>query len=229
MNESTTTAEQIFRWRLRNAFDLLLVSLTERQIPDSLQYSPSFPMQARDFVKFAITEEIRAALIVAFKILGARGVASAEKLLADIGQGRMGQGPAGEMALYFAWIERMQRQDTEELEVPKPRLCWPDIEILFESVWREFGGRDGMLKLSNDGTRNYQVALAAVIFEYRMRHRMAMILPLAMVSTTWKNPWLATLLSRYNHVSPVQRLLSRWNPIWFIRRLRVRWSRVAIV
>jgi hypothetical protein len=228
MNQSTT-AHQIFRWRLRNAFDLLLASLTERQIPDSLQYAPSFPMQARDFVKFAITEEIRAALYVAMEILGARGVDSAEKLLADIGQGRRGQGLANEMGLYHNWIERMLQQDADELEEPKPRLCWPDIEVLFDSVWRELGMANDMLKLSSDGKGNYQVALAVVIFEYTMRHRMAVILPLAMVSTTWRDPWLAVLLARYNQVSPVERRLSWWNHIWLVRRFLLFRNRVAIV
>lgn len=201
MNQSTT-AHQIFRWRLRNAFDLLLVSLTERQIPDSLQYSPSFPMQARDFVKFAITEEIRTALLGAMQILRARGVEYAEKLLSEIGQGRTGQGLANEMELYHNWIERMLEQDADELEEQKPRLCWPDIEVLFDAVWQERGITNEMLTLSSDGQGNYQIALAVVIFEYTMRHRMAVILPLAMVSTTWRDPWLADLLSRYNHTSP---------------------------
>ena len=204
MNQSTTAA-QIFRWRLRNAFDLLTVSLTERQIPETLQYPPSFPMQGYDFVKFAITEEIRAALNVAFGILKARGSESAEERLAEIGQGRTGHGPTTEVASYREWIERMHKQDADELTEPKPRRCWPDIEALFESVWQGLGRTDDILELSGfDAEHDYKIALAAVIFEYTMRHRMAVILPLSMVSTTWKDQWLAILLARWNGVIPNQ-------------------------
>jgi len=202
MNQATT-ADRIFQWRLRAAFNQLVISLGDKQIPSTLQYSSGFPLQAYDFVKFALAEEIKAALNTALEILEADSAGSAETLLTEIGQGRTGHGQKTEVKNYRAWLKRMRAR-----REPKAHLCSRDIEAVFESVWQGLGWTDDILKLSRrDAESNYQVALAVVIFEITMRHRMALILPLGMVSTTWKDQWLAILLARWNGVLPDQPVL----------------------
>lgn len=133
MNQSTA-ADRIFQWRLRAAFNKLVISLGDRQIPSTLQYSSGFPIQAYDFVRFALEEEIKAALKVIFEILQADSADSAEELLTSIGQGRTGHGVATEVEDYRAWLERMQTQDE-----PEAHLCSRDIEAVFQSVWQGLG------------------------------------------------------------------------------------------
>jgi hypothetical protein len=192
MNNSTT-AQQVFLWRLHAAFNRTVVSLGESQVPTTLQYSSGFPMQGLDFIKYALQQETRLALNAAFAILSAKNAKVGEQLLESIGQGRTGHGSATEVTNYRAWTARMEAQDEAE-----PRLCWIDIADVFQAVWQELGKSDDILQLSSDAERNYQVALAAVVFETIMFKRMAAVMPFSRVSSTFKDPNLATWFARWN-------------------------------
>jgi len=165
-------------------------------------------MQGLDFIRFCLKDEIHSALLVASGVVHAQSPAHGEEILLSIGQGRTGHGEEAEVSEYLTWLE-----ETQEHDVHAPNRCWVDIETLFSEIWQgEPLASEAMLTFTDDPTSNYQKALAAVVFEYTVRHRMALILPLSRVSTHWKDQNLAKLLGRWNgfelsEAAPVEQLV----------------------
>jgi hypothetical protein len=195
MNNSVSAA-QIFIWRLRIGFDRTVVASGD-QVPATLQYTSGFPIQNYDFLKFAIKQEILLALNAVFAILSASDARHGEAVLESIGQGRIGHGATTEVRNYEQWIARMQDQAESE-----PGRCWIDIAALFQEAWQELDRSDDILRLSDNAESNYQVALAAVVFETMMFKRLCAVLSFARVSTSFHDPALAESLAIYNRLMP---------------------------